>query len=72
MGTGRQFGDKIRYACSVGYYLDGAGESLCQASGNWSTSPPQCQGNVTPTTKASLFFLKYDYIISLSIIIIII
>ena len=49
MGTGRQFGDKVRYACSAGYRLNGADESQCQASSTWSTTVPQCQGNVTRT-----------------------
>nr|CAG4648642.1 EOG090X05QS [Polyphemus pediculus] len=43
MGTGRQFGDKVRYACSAGYRLIGTDEATCQATGTWSTSMPLCQ-----------------------------
>lgn len=46
MGIGRQYGDRIRYACRTGYKLNGQSESLCQADGNWSAPVPDCQGNV--------------------------
>ncbi|EFX77599.1 hypothetical protein DAPPUDRAFT_1343, partial [Daphnia pulex] len=42
MGTGRQHGDRVRYACSTGYRLIGADDSTCQADGTWSTVSPQC------------------------------
>jgi CUB/sushi domain-containing protein len=44
MGTGRQYGDRVRYACSTGYRLIGADDSTCQADGTWSTVSPQCEG----------------------------
>ena len=46
MGTGRQYGDRVRYACSTGYKLVGSTESSCQADGAWSNGMPQCEGNV--------------------------
>lgn len=46
MGTGRQYGDRVRYACSSGYRLNGSADSTCLASGDWSTTTPQCEGNV--------------------------
>jgi hypothetical protein len=51
MGTGRQYGDRVRYACSTGYRLIGADDSTCQADGIWSTASPQCEGSVTPRNK---------------------
>jgi Sushi repeat (SCR repeat) len=48
MGTGRQYGDRVRYACSAGYRLIGADDSTCQADGTWSTASPQCEGSVVP------------------------
>lgn len=50
MGTGRQFGDRVRYACSPGYRLVGADDSTCLAHGIWSALPPQCEGNVSVTS----------------------
>lgn len=47
MGTGKQYGDKVRYACGAGYRLLGATESTCNAGGMWSNETPQCEGNVT-------------------------
>lgn len=47
MGTGRQFGDRVRYACSAGYRLIGADDSTCLADGIWSALSPQCEGNVS-------------------------
>ncbi len=48
MGTGRQYGDRVRYACSTGYRVIGADDSTCQADGTWSTVSPQCEGSVIP------------------------
>ncbi|KZS17024.1 putative Sushi [Daphnia magna] len=45
MGTGRQFGDRVRYACSAGYRLIGADDSTCLADGIWSALSPQCEAS---------------------------
>lgn len=48
MGTGRQYGDQVRYACSSGHRLIGLAESTCHSDGNWSADTPQCEGKIIP------------------------
>ena len=42
IGTG--VGDTAIYYCDYGYDLIGDGTVTCQSSGNWSGSPPTCEG----------------------------
>eukprot|EP00117_Sycon_ciliatum_P010990 scpid73632/ scgid12649/ Sushi, von Willebrand factor type A, EGF and pentraxin domain-containing protein 1; CCP module-containing protein 22; Polydom; Selectin-like osteoblast-derived protein; Serologically defined breast cancer antigen NY-BR-38 len=38
------------FTCNSGYNLAGSSASVCLPSGNWSTSPPTCQGIQCPMT----------------------
>ncbi|XP_065189567.1 sushi, von Willebrand factor type A, EGF and pentraxin domain-containing protein 1-like [Sycon ciliatum] len=38
------------FTCNSGYNLAGSSASVCLPSGNWSTSPPTCQGIQCPIT----------------------
>lgn len=73
MGVGRQYGDKVRYACSTGFRLTGADESVCATDGQWSKLTPLCQGNVFilayPLLLFSLLFRILDAQISLSLVV---
>ena len=42
--TGTGVGDTATYFCDYGYELIGDGTVACQSSGNWSGSPPTCEG----------------------------
>ena len=42
--TGRAVGDTTTYYCDYGYDLIGDVTVRCQLSGNWSGSPPTCEG----------------------------
>ena len=38
------YGSTVTYSCNVGYNLVGSLNQKCTATGSWSGSPPQCQG----------------------------
>ena len=38
------YGSTVTYSCNVGYNLVGSPSQSCTASGSWSGTPPQCQG----------------------------
>ena len=42
--AGTTFGQTATYTCDTGYNLVGDSNRTCQATGNWSGSPPTCQG----------------------------
>jgi CUB/sushi domain-containing protein len=61
MGTGRQYGDKVRYACSAGFRLRGeSNENVCNSSGLWSKPAPQCQGTVMRNTICFISLSHFD------------
>ena len=39
---GTIFGSEASYSCDTGYTLNGCPTRMCQASGNWSNSVPEC------------------------------
>ena len=41
--TGTTFGETATYSCNTGYDLVGDNTRTCQATGNWSGSPPTCE-----------------------------
>ena len=42
--VGTSLGQTAIYSCNTGYKLVGDNTRTCQATGNWSGSPPTCQG----------------------------
>ena len=38
------YGNTVTYSCIDGYNLVGNPNHTCTISGNWSDTPPQCQG----------------------------
>ena len=42
--AGTSLGQTGIYSCDTGYNLVGDSPRTCQATGNWSGSPPTCQG----------------------------
>ena len=42
--TGTGVGDTATYSCDEGYELSGSGTLTCQLNGEWSGSPPTCEG----------------------------
>lgn len=62
MGTGKQYGDRIRYVCSAGYRLMGDDESICKADGSWSSSVPYCQGKIFKYLSFSEHISKKNYV----------
>ena len=42
--SGTTFGQNATYSCNTGYNLVGNSTRTCQATGNWSGSPPTCAG----------------------------
>ena len=41
------YGSTVTYSCNMGYNLVGSPSQTCTASGSWSGTPPQCQGQQT-------------------------
>ena len=41
--AGTRFGETATYSCDPGYILVGGSTRICQATGNWSGSAPNCQ-----------------------------
>ena len=42
--TGTGVGDTATYTCDDGYELIGSSTRTCQSNGDWSGSPPTCEG----------------------------
>ena len=42
--SGTTFGENATYSCNTGYNLVGDRTRTCQATANWSGSPPTCAG----------------------------
>ena len=42
--TGTGVGDTATYTCDAGYELIGSSTRTCQSNGEWSGSPPTCEG----------------------------
>ena len=42
--TGTGVGDTATYTCDDGYELVGSSTRTCQPNGEWSGSPPTCEG----------------------------
>lgn len=42
-GTQFNLNDAVRFVCNIGYVLQGAVKSTCQANGQWSNALPRCK-----------------------------
>ncbi|XP_076046526.1 sushi, von Willebrand factor type A, EGF and pentraxin domain-containing protein 1-like [Oratosquilla oratoria] len=43
MGVSYLYGDLIRFGCEKGHVLEGKAEAFCDASGQWTATPPDCR-----------------------------
>ncbi len=46
-GTNFRVGQSVTYVCLPGFQLVGEPTLVCEATGDWSGSPPSCQGELT-------------------------
>ncbi|ELT94724.1 hypothetical protein CAPTEDRAFT_223058 [Capitella teleta] len=64
-GSSYQYGDSVEFECHPGYFLEGAHEADCLATGRWSTSVPNCRSRHTPSQALFISIHPFTFFIEI-------